>query len=230
MSLLFFFLTSVQGKVPFNEFVKSHLGTREGAIVEFETGKELGKHEGYWFHTVGQRKGLKLSGGPWYVVGKNVADNIVYVSNTIGKVMNDSSESGKHYEGDKEAETFQCDSLNWISGAAPAELLRSGSFSCYVKVRHGPEFYPCTLAPLYPQNEVNNTSVLYENTSFKQDGHEKLRALRVTLSHSYYDQGIAGGQYAAFYKQNVCLGCGIIRERDAAAQYSNYYENRKAQS
>ena len=68
------------GKVNYNDFIRRYLGEKEGPIVEFETGKILGKHKGYWFHTVGQRKGLGLSGGPWYVVKKDVPGNIIYAS------------------------------------------------------------------------------------------------------------------------------------------------------
>ena len=68
------------GKVNYNDFIKRYLGEKSGPIVELETGKILGKHNGYWFHTVGQRKGLGLSGGPWYVIKKDVAANIVYAS------------------------------------------------------------------------------------------------------------------------------------------------------
>lgn len=68
------------GKINYNDFIRRYLGERPGAIVEIETGRKLGTHRGYWFHTIGQRKGLGLSGGPWYVVKKNVADNVVYVS------------------------------------------------------------------------------------------------------------------------------------------------------
>lgn len=68
------------GKVNYNDFIKRYLGEKTGPIVELETGKILGKHNGYWFHTVGQRKGLGLSGGPWYVIKKDVAANIVYAS------------------------------------------------------------------------------------------------------------------------------------------------------
>ena len=59
------------GKVKFNEFVAEHLGERPGAIVELETGERLGTHKGFWFHTIGQRSGLRLSGGPWYVAAKD---------------------------------------------------------------------------------------------------------------------------------------------------------------
>lgn len=68
------------GKINYNDFIRRHLGERPGPIIEIETGRKLGEHRGYWFHTIGQRKGLGLSGGPWFVVRKNVTDNVIYVS------------------------------------------------------------------------------------------------------------------------------------------------------
>ncbi len=68
------------GKVNYNDFIRRYLGEKQGPIVELETGKILGQHNGYWFHTVGQRKGLGLSGGPWYVIRKDVDANIVWAS------------------------------------------------------------------------------------------------------------------------------------------------------
>ena len=82
------------GKVNYNDFIRRYLGERKGKIVELETGNVLGKHDGYWFHTIGQRRGLKLSGGPWFVIKKDTKRNIVYVSNgydpetQYGKVVN----------------------------------------------------------------------------------------------------------------------------------------------
>jgi tRNA-specific 2-thiouridylase len=69
------------GKINYNEFIKRYAGEKEGDIIELETGKILGKHKGYWFHTIGQRKGLGLSQGPWFVVKKDIPENIIYVSN-----------------------------------------------------------------------------------------------------------------------------------------------------
>ena len=69
------------GKINYNDFIERYLGKRPGQIVEWGTGKVLGTHNGYWFHTIGQRKGLGLSGGPWFVVRKDVEQNIICVSN-----------------------------------------------------------------------------------------------------------------------------------------------------
>lgn len=68
------------GKINYNDFVRRFLGEREGDIVELETGSKIGTHKGYWFHTIGQRKGLGLSGGPWFVVRKDINENVLYVS------------------------------------------------------------------------------------------------------------------------------------------------------
>lgn len=68
------------GKINYNDFIRRHLGVKPGPIIEIETGRKLGEHRGYWFHTIGQRKGLGLSGGPWFVVRKNVAENVLFVS------------------------------------------------------------------------------------------------------------------------------------------------------
>ncbi|MBP1646028.1 MAG: tRNA (5-methylaminomethyl-2-thiouridylate)-methyltransferase [Bacteroidetes bacterium] len=82
------------GKINYNDFIRRYLGEKKGDIVELETGKKLGTHNGYWFHTIGQRKGLGLSGGPWFVVQKDIDNNILYVSQgydpqtQYGKVVN----------------------------------------------------------------------------------------------------------------------------------------------
>ncbi len=67
------------GKIKYEDFVRSHLGEKIGNIVHLSTDKILGQHHGYWFHTIGQRKGLNLSGGPWFVQSKDAERNIIYV-------------------------------------------------------------------------------------------------------------------------------------------------------
>lgn len=68
------------GKINYNEYLRRYLGQSTGDIVEWESGKVLGQHSGHWFHTIGQRKGLRLGGGPWNVIRKDVQRNIVYVT------------------------------------------------------------------------------------------------------------------------------------------------------
>ena len=84
------------GKINYNDFVRRFLGEQEGAIVELETGKKIGTHKGYWFHTIGQRKGLGLSGGPWFVVRKDIENNVLYVSKGYDTEMQYGNEFKMH--------------------------------------------------------------------------------------------------------------------------------------
>lgn len=69
------------GKINYNDYIEKYLGKKTGNIRDYDNnGEILGRHNGYWFHTIGQRKGLQLSGGPWYVIAKDIENNDVYVT------------------------------------------------------------------------------------------------------------------------------------------------------
>ena len=121
------------GKINYNDFIRRHLGERPGPIVEIETGRKLGTHRGFWFHTIGQRKGLGLSGGPWFVVKKNVHDNVIYVSNGY--------DTEKQYGNTLHmAETQFITADPWGEDCSEREIR--------FKNRHMPEFMPGTLTRL----------------------------------------------------------------------------------
>lgn len=72
------------GEVGMKDFLREYLDTKPGEIREIETGQVLGYHDGAIFYTIGQRHGLYLGGGlPYYVVGKDLAMNFVYVSRNL---------------------------------------------------------------------------------------------------------------------------------------------------
>jgi tRNA-specific 2-thiouridylase len=72
------------GKVGIKDFLLAELGEQEhGAIIE-QNGKTIGEHDGALFYTIGQRHGLDVGGGlPYYVVGKDMAKNEVYVTTDL---------------------------------------------------------------------------------------------------------------------------------------------------
>ncbi len=111
------------GKINYNDFIKRYLGEREGDIVGLETGRVLGKHRGYWFHTIGQRKGLYLGGGPWFVVRKDIEDNVLYVS----QGYDPEAQYGRR---------IPLAGFRWLSGVNP------GGEDIMFKIRHTPEFHP----------------------------------------------------------------------------------------
>ena len=69
------------GKIDYNDYIRNFLGEKPGQVIDRSTGRVLGLHRGLWFHTIGQRKGLGFSGGPWYVVEKDMRRNILWVVN-----------------------------------------------------------------------------------------------------------------------------------------------------
>lgn len=71
------------GKVSIKEFLSEYVKPKVGAIID-QHGKQVGTHEGALFYTIGQRQGLKVGGGlPYYVVDKDMKQNIVYVSTDL---------------------------------------------------------------------------------------------------------------------------------------------------
>ena len=113
------------GQVKFKEFIKHHLGEIEGEIIDTDSKTVRGKHPGYYYYTIGQRSGLGLGGGPWYVVKKDVEKNIVYISLENKAV--------------REKDEFKVGKFNWISGEPPHKK------ELRVKIRHGERLYGCTV-------------------------------------------------------------------------------------
>ena len=70
------------GERKFREFLSNYLPMKPGKIIEIG-GTTVGEHKGVLYYTIGQRKGLNIGGtGPYYVIGKNVEKNELYVANT----------------------------------------------------------------------------------------------------------------------------------------------------
>lgn len=113
------------GKINYNDFIKRYLGEMKGPIVELETGKIIGQHKGYWFHTLGQRKGLGISGGPWYVTKKDIEGNIIFAS----KGYDTAAQYGNTFQ----MKQFHFITENpWKNLTTPIEIT--------FKIRHTPEF------------------------------------------------------------------------------------------
>lgn len=122
------------GKLKFRDFIAHYLGTRRGDLIEFETGVKRGEHDGFWFYTIGQRQGIGLAGGPWYVVAKSPEKNIIYISR-------------EYYTPEKNRDTFIVQNCNWVTGKQPDKQKLA------VKMRHGKNTYVCAVEVL-PDNQL----------------------------------------------------------------------------
>ena len=116
------------GKINYNDYLRRYLGEQPGDVIELETGKRIGQHKGHWFHTIGQRKGMGFGGGPWFVVKKDIEQNIIYVSHGY--------DPQTAYKQD-----FPIHGFHSINGQLPPEQVT-------LKIRHTPEFLPARLESL----------------------------------------------------------------------------------
>lgn len=111
------------GKLKFSEFVEHYLGKKKGDILDWDTKEKLGEHNGFYFYTRGQRKGIGLSDGPWYVVEKDVDKNIVFVSN-------------EYFDEDKPRDELTVSEFNWFDEKYSGNLV-----GLKVKLRHGEQMF-----------------------------------------------------------------------------------------
>lgn len=90
------------GSIGIKEFLSEFVKTMPGKVIDHDTHQVIGEHDGAIFYTLGQRHGLNLGGGlPYYVVGKDMKKNEVYVSRNLR------DESMWRHE-------FDLSSLHWI--------------------------------------------------------------------------------------------------------------------
>ena len=153
-----------------NKSIKSYLeeeiGVEMGDIIDNKK-NILGKHQGLHFYTIGQRKGINLPNGPWWVAEKDKENNRLIVVNKENDPL----------LFNKRMIVFKC---NFISGEIPKKTIEVKA-----KIRYNQK---ASLAKLHIKNK--NTLELIFNKP---------------------QRAVASGQWAVFYRGNVCLGGGIIK-------------------
>lgn len=119
------------GEVGMKDFLREYLEVRPGEIREIETSRVLGYHDGAIFYTIGQRHGLYLGGGlPYYVVQKDLAQNVVYVSRDLNHAA-------------LWADTLQLENLHLRNGLTPTDLTKLTGLQ--VRLRHRAPLTPVSL-------------------------------------------------------------------------------------
>jgi tRNA-uridine 2-sulfurtransferase len=107
------------GERNFKEFLSEYLPAQPGEMQTLD-GQVKGKHDGLMYYTIGQRQGLGIGGAgePWFVVGKNLEKNVLYVAQ--------GADSEALY-----SDSLTASDINFISGKAP-----SSTFECTAKFRY----------------------------------------------------------------------------------------------
>jgi tRNA-specific 2-thiouridylase len=121
------------GERRFKDFLQQYLPAQPGEIRSLED-EYLGQHHGLMYHTIGQRQGLGIGGlanhseAPWYVVGKDLDNNILLVA-----------------QGNEHPALFStrlsASEIYWVAGAAPELPLQ-----CSAKVRYRQADQQCTVS------------------------------------------------------------------------------------
>lgn len=172
------------GEVGIREFLSQFVETRPGNIIEKETGEILGRHDGAIFYTFGQRHGLNIGGGlPYYVVGKNIAKNEVYVSRNLNAAELWTKE-------------IPLNNLHWISKERAANSGENYS----VRVRHR--------APLIDAQFVqeNGGDLKYAR---EKSGISQGDCAKIIFSEPI--RAVAPGQSVVIYSGEEVLGGGIAQ-------------------
>ena len=121
------------GERDFREFLGRYLPAKVGEMRDPQ-GNRIGEHPGVFYFTLGQREGLQIGGvrgrpqAPWYVVGKDVASNVLYVDQ-------DTHSPYLH------SETLWSESAHWVGGSPPA-----GVFDCTAQTRYRQQDEPCRVS------------------------------------------------------------------------------------
>ncbi len=193
------------GERHFRAFLQEYLLTRPGPIQDYHSGQVVGEHCGVWFYTIGQRAGLRIGGiaghseAPWYVLAKDVAKNLLIVTQQETDLLRDH---------------LYAIQPHWIN--APPRLPWVGS----AKIRYRQADQECTVELVesrHPvseclQHKINDTvqrQPAQSNdaaTNHKDDNSAQI--LRVTFAQP--QRAITPGQAIAFYHEDWCLGGAVI--------------------
>jgi tRNA-specific 2-thiouridylase len=168
------------GERPFREFLGRFLPDSPGAI-ETPAGVQLGTHRGLAFYTLGQREGLSIGGcrgypqAPWFVAAKDSVRNVLVVVQGHDHPLLSSTELATRR-------------LHWLTE------VRSGSFSCQVKVRY---------------RQADQKAQVHLDA----DGSAR-------ISFDAPQRAVTPGQYAVLYEADRCLGGAIIETVVSQARLS----------
>jgi tRNA-uridine 2-sulfurtransferase len=124
------------GERPFADFLARYLPERPGSVVD-DRGREVGRHRGLAYYTLGQRHGLGIGGvadgdeAPWYVAAKEPDSNTLVVVHG-------------HDHPALYQDRLLADAIHWI-GNPPPEWSRSRPLECMAKIRYRQPDQPCTV-------------------------------------------------------------------------------------
>ncbi|MCG5074463.1 tRNA 2-thiouridine(34) synthase MnmA [Paraburkholderia tagetis] len=183
------------GERPFRDFLNRYLPTKPGPMMTPD-GKVVGEHIGLAFYTFGQRKGIGLggskdgSGDPWFVAGKDMATNTLYVVQG-------------HDHPWLLAHELRAGNVSWVAGEPPAD-----GHACGAKTRYRQADAPCSFkaAPVGIEGDVGAGT----GAGAGAGAGAGVGVGEFALHFPTAQWAVTPGQSAVLYDGDVCLGGGII--------------------
>lgn len=198
------------GEISVSDFLHQKLGEKEG-LIKNRAGEILGRHQGVWFYTLGQRHGLQIASQnpetrPLFVIEKKMDTNELIVG----------------FEEETATDNFVVQAMNWLVDDEEREKFLAGEI--YVRLRHTGKLIrvkkmiqmtdskttqPITKTEISATTNSSSVQLATDNILEPITNYTKFQIL---LSES--DKGLNSGQFAVFYTpyegKMVCLGGGVI--------------------
>ena len=169
------------GERKFKDFLGQYLPAQPG-IIESAEGEAVGHHDGLMYHTLGQRKGLRIGGlanaseEPWYVVEKDLLRNVLIVG-----------------QGHNHPRLFSkgliANQLHWVDRQELSEPIK------------------CTVKTRYRQEDVACTVYLIKDSDLEKSNDD---SPQYQIDFDEPQSSVTPGQSVVFYQDDICLGGGII--------------------
>ncbi len=181
------------GRRPFGEFIGEYITPSEGAFVDAETARPVpgaAPHRGLASYTVGQRAKIGGAPKPWFVVGKNVAANVVYVA------------KGAEHDALYSTRAALADEF-WISNRRPTSDDGSSSVRLLAKTRYASSLTPVTLS-------VASDDETFTKSRFSSSFVPRVESSPLRATFDRPERAVTPGQALVLYDGDVCLGGGVI--------------------
>ncbi|KAL3698845.1 hypothetical protein R1sor_012921 [Riccia sorocarpa] len=194
------------GRRNFADFISEYVDSKPGPFIAVNTGAVVGTHDGIPAYTHGQRARIGGKPRPWYVVGKDVLHNSVFVA--------DGPEHPALF-----CTTAVADSLSWISGSLPTELTNGGVLRCQYKARYRQPVEECVVCLANSQSQearkegmgaAFTDSIKFTPSSWSRLGPVPVQGEQLQIKFLKPARAITPGQAFVLYDGNVCLGAARL--------------------
>jgi len=188
------------GRRSFGEFIGEYVESRRGEFIDVETMRAVpnaAAHLGLASYTVGQRAKIAGASQPWFVVGKNVAANVVYVA------------SGREHDALYSTSAALTDAF-WIAGRAPDGVAAPRGAALRAKTRYAAPLCDVTLHVCDAETDVEAHHRV-EPSAFSAAYASRVDRAMFRATFANPERAITPGQALVVYDGDVCLGGGIVQ-------------------